>query len=349
MSSAPRARSDRGAPGDAGGPPGRTRRRVLAALGVAATAALVGAAAVDAGGGTTGADPRAKLTIMAPAAPGGGWDLASRESQQALRAASIVNNVQVVNVPGAGGTIGLTQFAGFDPDPTNLMMTGTVMEGAIALNGSSVDLSDTTPIARLAEDYEVFIVPADSPFETLDDFVATWQQDPHALAIGGGSLGGTDQMLTGLVAREVGVDPAEINYVAYSGGGEVLTSLLSGTVELGVSGYNEFSDQIEAGNLRVLALSAEERLDGLDAPTFYEEGVDVHLPNWRGLVAPAGITEEQRDELVDVVDEMVASDEWEDALRRNSWQPAVLTGDDFAAFLDEDQRRVAGIIEELGL
>ena len=330
-------------------PNDKTRRRLLGGVGVAVTAALVGFAAVDAGDGTAGADPRAKLTVMAPAAPGGGWDLAAREAQQALRAASIVNNVQVVNVPGAGGTIGLTQFADFDPDPTNLMMTGTVMEGAITVQGSSVSLADTTPIAKLAEDYEVFIVPEDSPYETIDDFVEAWQEAPSSHAIGGGGLGGTDHLLAGLLAQEVGVDPGEINYVSYPGGGEVLTALLSGTVEIGVSGYNEFSDQIEAGNLRALALSAEEPVDGIDAPTFIEQGIDVNLPNWRGIVAPAGITTAERDELVAIIDEMVASDEWQDTLRRNSWEPAVVTGDDFAEFIVEDQARVDAIIEELGL
>jgi len=328
----------------------KNRRKVVTgAVGLVATAVLVGFAAVDAGDGTAGADPRAKLTMMAPAAPGGGWDLASREAQQALRAASIVNNVQVVNVPGAGGTIGLSQFVGLGDDPTNLMMTGTVMEGAITVNGSDVDLSDTTPIAKLAEDYEVFIVPADSPYETIDDFVAAWSEAPQSHPIGGGGLGGTDHLLAGLFAREVGVDPGEINYVSYAGGGEVLTALLSGTVEIGVSGYNEFSDQIEAGNLRALALSAEEPVDGIDAPTFIEQGIDVHLPNWRGLVAPKDITDTERDELVAIIDEMVASDEWQDTLRRNSWAPAVVTGEDFADFIAEDQARVNTIIEELGL
>ena len=282
----------------------KSRRRLLGVVGIAATATLVGFAAVDAGGGTEGADPRAKLTVMAPAAPGGGWDLAGREAQQALRSASIVNNVQVVNVPGAGGTIGLTQFADFGPDPTNLMMTGTVMEGAITVNGSSVSLEDTTPIAKLAEDYEVFIVPEDSPYETIDDFVAAWKEAPSGHPIGGGGLGGTDHLLAGLFAREVGIDPGQINYVSYPGGGEVLTALLSGTVEIGVSGYNEFSDQIEAGNLRALALSAEEPVDGIDAPTLIEQGIDVHLPNWRGMVAPAGITTAQRDELVAIIEEL---------------------------------------------
>ncbi|RKN05967.1 Bug family tripartite tricarboxylate transporter substrate binding protein [Streptomyces radicis] len=327
----------------------RKKRPALAALGVVVTLGLAGFAAVDASDSTTGATPRSKLTLTAPAAAGGGWDLASRELQQALRANSIVNNAQVVNVPGAGGTIGLGQFVELGADPTRLMMTGTVMEGAITVNASRVDLLDTTPIARLAEDYEVFIVPADSPFETLDDFLDAWRADPHGHAIGGGGLGGTDHLLTGLTAREADVDPAEVNYIAFAGGGEVMTALLSGTVELGVSGYNDFRDQIDAGNLRALAVSADEPVPGIDTPTFVEQGIDVALPNWRGVVAPPGISDEERDELIAIVTEATRTPEWEDALSRNRWVDSVLTGDDFGAFIREDQARVDAIIEELGL
>lgn len=327
----------------------RTRRVLWNALGITATAVLVGVAAVNASGATAGVDPRAKLTIMAPAAPGGGWDLASRESQQVLRSTSVVNNVQVVNVPGAGGTIGLGQFTQLGDDPTNLMMTGTVMEGAITVNQSEATLGDTTPIARLAEDYIVFIVPANSPFQNLDDFIQAWRADPHGQAVGGGGIGGTDHLLTGLTAQAAGIDPGEVNYVSYAGGGEVLTALLSNTVAVGVSGYNDFSDQIEAGRLRALAVSAEEPVPGIDIPTFIEQGVDVNLPNWRGLVAPPGITDAQRDELVAIIEEMAATPEWAEVMERNRWRDALLTGSDFADFIQQDQARVNAIIEELGL
>ncbi|SDO78024.1 putative tricarboxylic transport membrane protein [Microbacterium sp. ru370.1] len=327
----------------------RTRRVLWNALGITATAVLVGVAAVNASGATAGVDPRAKLTIMAPAAPGGGWDLASRESQQVLRSTSVVNNVQVVNVPGAGGTIGLGQFTQLGDDPTNLMMTGTVMEGAITVNASAATLGDTTPIARLAEDYIVFIVPANSPFQDLDDFIQAWRADPHGQAVGGGGIGGTDHLLTGLTAQAAGIDPGEVNYVSYAGGGEVLTALLSNTVAVGVSGYNDFSDQIEAGRLRALAVSAEEPVPGIDTPTFIEQGVDVNLPNWRGLVAPPGITDAQRDELVAIIEEMAATPEWSEVMERNRWRDALLTGSDFADFIEQDQARVNAIIEELGL
>lgn len=327
----------------------RRSQLVLRTTGVAVSAVLVGFAVVNASGASGEATPRSQLTLNVPAAPGGGWDLAAREAQQALRAEDISANVQVVNVPGAGGTIGLAQFVSFPGDPTALMLTGTVMEGAIITNGSSATLQDTTPIARLANDYEVVIVPADSPFQTLDDFIAAWAEDPHSIAVGGGGIGGTDQLLAGLLMQASGIDPADLNYIAYSGGGEVLTSLLSNTVDVGISGYNEFSDQIEAGNLRALGLSAEEPIDGIDVPTFIEQGIDVELPNWRGVVASPGITDQERQALIDVITEMVESPSWQDTLERNSWTDSFLTGKDFEDFLEEDQTRIAGIIEELGL
>ncbi|WP_261165355.1 tripartite tricarboxylate transporter substrate binding protein [Microbacterium sp. Marseille-Q6965] len=327
----------------------KRKRILLGGVGIAATAVLAGFAAVDASGSDAGASPRSSLTLLAPAAPGGGWDTASREAQQAMRAESIVNNVQVVNAPGAGGAIGLSQFADMPADPTQLMMTGTVMLGAINMNASDADLSDTTPIARLAEDYEVLIVPADSPYEDYGDFLEAWIADPHGMAVGGGGMGGTDHLLAGLIARESGIDPTEMNYISYAGGGEVLTALLSHTVDVGISSYNEFQDQIEAGNLRALALSAEEPVPAIDVPTLIEQGTDVALPNWRGLVARGGITDEQREELIAIVEELVASATWQDALERNNWVPSVITGDEFAAFIEEDQARVDAIIEELGL
>lgn len=327
----------------------KSRRIVLGSAGIAATVVLAGLAAVDASGSAAGASPQASITMLAPAAPGGGWDTASREAQQAMRAESIVNNVQVVNLPGAGGAIGLSQFVDMPADPTQLMMTGTVMLGAINMNAADADLGDTTPIARLAEDYEVLIVPADSPYDDYDDFLEAWKEDPHGMAVGGGGLGGTDHLLAGLIARESGIEPTEMNYISYAGGGEVLTALLSHTVDVGISSYNEFQDQIEAGNLKALALSSEEPVETIDVPTLIEEGTDVALPNWRGLVARRGITQEEREELIAIVEELVESDAWKDALERNNWVPSVLTGDEFAQFIDEDQARIDAIIEELGL
>lgn len=317
-------------------------------LGVAA-AGVVGLALVNAASDGGEATARSKLVLMAPASPGGGWDGFARESQQAIKSEGISNNVQVVNVPGAGGTIGLGQFAQMEGRSDMLMVTGGVMVGAVELADSGVSLEDVDPLVRLADDFAALVVPADSPYETLDDFIEAWKQDPGGTSISGGSLGSIDHLLTGLVAEKVGIDPAETNYIAYSGGGEALTSMLSGTTVAGMSGYNEVADQIEAGNLRALAVSSEERLPGVDVPTFREQGVDASMANWRGLAAAPGVSEEDREELLEIVDEYRQTEHWQDALERNSWTDSFMVGEEFDAFLDEEISRTEDIVEGLGL
>lgn len=306
--------------------------------------ALVNAA--SSGGVSTA---RNKLTLIAPAAPGGGWDGFAREGQQALRAQGIVNNPQVINIPGAGGTIGLSQFVQDPGREDALLVTGGVMVGAIELADNPESFDDVVPIARMADDYAALVVPADSEFQTLDDFLTAWKQDPGANSIGGGSLGSIDHLLSGLLAKEVGIEPTAVNYVAYSGGGEALNSLLSHTTAAGMSGYNEVKDQVEAGNLRALAISSPERLEGVDVPTFREQGVDVSMSNWRGVVAAPGITEEAKQEFIDIVTEWHATPEWQNALERNNWTDTFSTGEEFENFIDAEVATAQQIVKDLGL
>ncbi|QCU77134.1 tripartite tricarboxylate transporter substrate binding protein [Citricoccus sp. SGAir0253] len=324
----------------------RTVRRAI--LGVAA-AGVVGLALVNAAADGGEATARSKLVLMAPAAPGGGWDGFARESQQAIKSGGISNNVQVVNVPGAGGTIGLGQFAQMDGRSDMLMVTGGVMVGAVELADSGTTLDDVEPVARLADDFAALVVPASSPYQTLDEFIEAWRKDPGGTSIAGGSLGSIDHLLTGLVAEEIGIDPKQANYIAYSGGGEALTSMLSGTTVAGISGYNEVADQVEAGMLRALAVSSEERLPGVDVPTFKEQGVDAVMANWRGLAAAPGVSEADEQELLEIIDEYRQTEHWQDALERNAWTDSYMTGEEFDAFLAEETARTQDIVEGLGL
>ncbi|MBX0300312.1 tripartite tricarboxylate transporter substrate binding protein [Cryobacterium sp. 1639] len=325
------------------------KKAILTVAFAAVTAVFFVAATANASSSGGTATARSKLTLIAPAAPGGGWDGFARESQQAMRVNGVVNTARVVNVPGAGGTIGLNQLGQMDGREDVLMITGAVMLGAIELADTQTTLDDVTLIARVADDYNVLVVPADSPYETIEDFAAGWAADPGGHAIAGGSLGGIDHLLSGLLAQEIGFDPQQVNYVAYSGGGEVLTSVLSNTAAAGISGYNEFSDQIEAGTIRALGTSAAEPVDGIDVPTFIESGLDVEMSNWRGYVAPAGISDDTREELVAIVTEMHATADWEDAMTRNRWSDSFSTGAELDDFVAEETVRVAAIIKELGL
>lgn len=313
---------------------------------VAVVAVFALMSAASSGGISTA---RSKLTIVAPAAPGGGWDGFSREAQAVMRESGIVTNPQVVNIPGAGGTIGLSQFAQEVGREDMLLTTGGVMVGAIELAENEESFDDVTPIARLADDYSVLVVPADSPFQTLEDFLVAWETNPGENSISGGSLGSIDHLLSGLLAQARGIKPSDVNYIAYSGGGEALNSLLAHTTAAGISGYNEVKDQIEAGTLRALGISSEKRLEGDDVPTFMEQGVDVSMSNWRGFVAPPGISEEAKQELMDIVAELQEDPAWQDAIKRNSWVDTYQVGDDFDQFIDEEVATAQQIVKELGL
>lgn len=289
------------------------------------------------------------LSIMAPASPGGGWDGTARAMQQALQEEGIVENVEVTNIPGAGGTIGLAQFVGSAGQADELMVSGLVMVGSILTNNAPVSLEQTTPIARLTGEYEVIVVPADSEIQTLDDLVAKFKEDPRSVSWAGGSAGGTDHILVGLIAEEVGVEPSGINYIAFSGGGEALAALLAADVTAGVSGLSEFAGQIEAGELRALGISSPERLEGVDIPTLIEGGVDVDLVNWRAVVAPPDLDEEGRQQLLSTVEAMATSETWQNLLEERNWMDSYLAGDEFAAFLEEDRQRVEGVLKSIGL
>lgn len=325
------------------------RRRISGVIVGIMAVVLFAFAAVNASSSAGGASPRMKLTIVAPAAPGGGWDTFAREAQQIMRVEGIANAVQVTNVPGAAGTIGLAQVADMGDRHDVMMVTGGVMVGGVVINDSPVSLEDVTPIARLADDYNVLVVPGDSPYKTLDDFMEAFTANPTGTAIGGGSLGGIDHLLAGLIARDAGVNPSSVNYLAYSGGGEVVTSLLSHTTVAGLSGYNDFRDQIESGNLRALAVSSAEPIEGVDVPTFIEQGVDVSMANWRGYVAPPDVTDEVRDELIAMVTELHGTQAWKDVLERNRWTDSFMTGPEFAAFISEETANTTELIKELGL
>jgi putative tricarboxylic transport membrane protein len=305
-------------------------------------AALLTSAAVS-------AQPR-RLTIVAPAAPGGGWDQTSRAMQQAMQQGRLARPVTVVNVPGAGGTVGLAQFVNADRGKADVVMTtGLIMVGAVLTNKSPVTLAQVTPLARLTGEYEVLVVPAASPHRTLADFIRAWKADPGQMAIAGGSAGGTDHMLAGLLAKEVGIDPTRVNYIPHSGGGETIASLVGNQVPAGVNGLGELDPFIRAGKLRALAISSEKRLPGLDIPTFVEQQVNFTIANWRAVVAPPGITAEQRAALVELMDRLHALPAWKAMLARNNWTDMYQSGAAFEAFLREENTRAAAVLKSIGL
>ncbi|WP_244448757.1 tripartite tricarboxylate transporter substrate binding protein [Bosea sp. LC85] len=288
---------------------------------------------------------------MAPAAPGGGWDGTARSMQQALTASGIAKSVQVANVTGAGGTIGLAQLVTAGKgDGSQLMVNGFVMVGAILLNKSPVTLTQTTPIARLTAEALVIVVPTESPIKNAKDLAERVKADPAKVTWAGGSAGGADHILAALFAGAAGGDATKINYIPFSGGGEALAAMLGGRVTAGISGYGEFEGQIKAGKLRVIGVSSPARLaNAPDAPTFKEQGVDLELLNWRSVVAPPGLNAAQTQALADAVGKMAKSKEWNEILKARGWDDAYLPAAEFATFLKAEEARVAKVMKDVGL
>jgi putative tricarboxylic transport membrane protein len=291
-----------------------------------------------------------ELKIMAPANPGGGWDQTARSMQQALVAAGIAKSVQVTNVGGAGGSVGIAQFVNSAKgDGSQLMVNGFVMVGALAMNKSPVTLDQVTPIARLTEEIQVIVVPANSSIKDAKDLAAALKADIAKVTFAGGSAGGIDHIMAALFAGAIGADATKINYVPFSGGGESLAAILGGKVTAGISGYSEYEGQIKAGKLRAIGITAAARRPGVDVPTFKEQGVDLVLTNWRSVVAAPGITAEQKKVLTDAIDKLVKSPAWQEVLKQKGWDDAYLPGDGFADFLKSENTRITGVLKSIGL
>lgn len=337
----------------------RPARRTTRAL-VATTASLVLAGGLAAcSGGSTGSSasggefPSESIEYMVPSGAGGGWDTTARTMQEVMQSEDVVTeNVNVFNVEGGGGATGLAQMQESTGDPHAWMMTGLVMHGALQLADSELSLSEnSTPIATLTAEPEAFVVPADSPYKDIKDVVDAYVEDPASVTFGGGSAGGSDQMVVAELMKKAGGDAAAMKYVPYDGGGEAVAGILSGDVEVGVSGVSEFEQQVASGKMRLLAISTAESVDvaGEPAPTLKDAGYDIDFSNWRGLVAAPGLSDEDVEAVRATVDEVHGTDAWQQALEENGWLDFYKTGTEAEEFFRSEGERVAALYEDLGL
>jgi putative tricarboxylic transport membrane protein len=319
----------------------RLARRLGGGLGaLALCAALAGPVAAQA---------LDELTLIAPAAPGGGWDGTARAMAEVLQQAGIVKSAKVENVPGAGGTVGLAQFAKKAKDPKTVLVFGQIMVGAVLTNKSPVGLDKVTPLARLTSEWQAIVVPANSDIKTVADLVKKLKENVAGVTWGGGSAGGTDHICAALFAKGAGVDPAKINYIAHSGGGEAMASILGGHVTVGLNSVSEVEPQVKAGKLRWIGVSSEERIPGIDAPTFKEAGIDLTLGNWRGVVGAPELSEADTKKLAEAMDKMVKSEQWKKKLQEKGWQDNYMPIPQFDAYLKEENARVSDILKSVGL
>ena len=326
----------------------RNGRRMVTGLVIAVVAALL----VSACGVTRGEEASGlhRLRMMVPNSPGGGYDLTARTAVKIMEDDDITGRVEVFNVIGAGGTVAMARLMNEKGNGDLMMMMGLGVVGATYTNGSKARASDATALAKMVEEQEGILVPADSPFTTVQDFVAAWKADPASVTIGGGSSpGGPDHLFPMETAKAAGVDPAEVNFVSYDGGGDLLTALLGKKITVGTSGLGEFVDQIESGQLRVLAVSGSERVEDVDAPTLSEAGINLTFTNWRGILAPPGISDDDKQALVKVLEELHGTQQWKEALVKNGWTDAFETGAPFEQFLKDQDNRVSSTLTDLGL
>ena len=336
------------------------RRLKLTAAMLASAALLVtgcGATATQDQGGSGGSggaggsgQPLAGVRFMVPNTPGGGYDTTARAAAKVMDDVKVTRSMEVFNLAGAGGTVGLSRTVAEKGNGKLLMMMGLGVVGAQYTNQSTAKLDQTTPIAKLMEESGAIVVAKDSPYKTINDLVTAWKANPKSLAVGGGSSpGGPDHLLPMQLAQTVGIDPKDVNYVAYDGGGDLLPAVLGGKIAFGASGFSEFLDQVEAGEVRVLAISGPERVAAIDAPTLKESGIDLEFTNWRGIVAPPEISEDDKAALVGAVAAMHASQEWKDVLTKNGWTDAYLPEAEFKTYLTEQTTDVEDVLTKLGL
>jgi putative tricarboxylic transport membrane protein len=308
------------------------------------------AALAVAGGLPHAAQAATVLKMMIPANPGGGWDTTGRAVGRSLIDAKAADSVQYENKGGAAGIIGLAQFVNSaKADPHAVIMMGAVMLGGIITGKPPVDLRTATPIARLTSEYNVFVVPAASPFKTMKDVVAQLKKDPGSVKWGGGSRGSTEHIAACMLARNVGVDPKKVNYVAFRGGGEAVAAILGGNVTVGGSGYSEFAEHIESGKMRPIAVTSQKRLPGIAIPTMKEQGYDVILGNWRGIYGAPGISAADRETLTQAVVAATKTKSWNEALTKNGWTPALMTGKEFEDFVEYEFSSLRAIMYLSGM
>ncbi|WP_115790116.1 Bug family tripartite tricarboxylate transporter substrate binding protein [Arthrobacter silvisoli] len=325
---------------------------VAAGLAIAATGCGVtsGGGSAATSGSAADSGPLTGLRIMVPNTAGGGYDTTARTAAKVMNDTKTATNVEVFNLAGAGGTVGLARLVNEKGNKDLAMLMGLGVVGASYTNKSEAKLTATTPLARLIQEPGAIMVPKDSPYKTIGELVDAWKKDPSKLAVGGGSSpGGPDHLLPMQLAQAVGIDPKKVNFVSFDGGGDLLPAILGNKIGFAASGAGEYIQQIKTGSVRVLAVSGAERLEGIDAPTFKESGIDLEFTNWRGIVAPPGVSDADRDRIVTALTKMHGTDEWKAALKDHGWTDAFITGEEFSTFLKEQDTRVADVLTKLGL
>ena len=292
--------------------------------------------------------PLSKIDWTIPANPGG-YSLTSNAISDTLKAEDLLGEYTSTFKPGAGGAVGLGAFQEIKGKPEAALVTGIAMTGGLYSNKSPLNLLASTPIAKVLREYDAIVVPANSKYRTLNQLMDDLKAKPNGVAIAGGSKGGIDHQVIGLLAQTAGIDPTKLNYVVFSGGPEVITSVLSGSTQVGISGSSEFNAFVSSGKLRVLGVSSSKALPGFKGKTFKQQGYDLVYGNWRGIMAPADISKADYTNFIKVIDIMHISPSWKEQLKKNNWDNEFSAGTDFKAFLEKHIPEINKVMKGLGI
>lgn len=283
-----------------------------------------------------------------PANPGG-YSLTSGAISDSLKAEDLLGDYTSSFKPGAGGSVGLAAFQEIKGKPEAALVVGIALTGGMYSNKSTLNLLSSTPIAKVLREYDAIVVPASSKYRTLNQLMDDLKAKPNGVAIAGGSKGGIDHQVIGLLAQKAGIDPTKLNYVVFSGGPEVVTSLLSNSTQVGISGSAEFAAFVASGKLRVLGVSSAKALKGFKGKTFVSQGYDLVYGNWRGIMAPADLSKADYMNFIKVIDIMHVSPSWKAQLVKNNWDNEFAAGTDFKSFLEKHIPEINGVMKGLGI
>jgi len=292
--------------------------------------------------------PLKSIDWTIPANPGG-YSLTGDAITNSLKAEGLLTSTTSVFKPGAGGAVGLAAFQEIKGKPEAAIVTGIAMTGGLYSNKSPLNLLDSTPIAKILREYEGIVVPANSKYRTLKQLMDDLVAKPNTVAIAGGNKGGVDHQTIGLLAQEAGVDPTKLNYVVYSGGPEVITSVLSNATQVGISGALDFAPFVASGKMRYLGVSSAKPLSGIKAKTFVSQGYNLVYGNWRGIMAPADLSKADYLNFIKVIDIMHVSPAWKAELTKNKWDNEFEAGIKFKTFLEKHIPEINKVMKGLGI
>ena len=289
--------------------------------------------------------------FLIPGGAGGGWDGTARGTGEALVNAGIVGNASYENMSGGGGGVAIAHLIENAASSDGTLMVNSTPIVIRALTGEiAQSFRDLTLIAGTVGDYAALVVTADSEITSMDEALAMYREAPMDFAIGGGSVpGGMDHLVAAIVMQAAGEDPTAFNYIGYDAGGEAMAGLLSGEIDALSTGFSEAVALAEQGEVRILGVTAPERVAAYDAaPTFAEQGIDAQFVNWRGFFAAPGMSDELVTAYQEMLGAMLETPEWEAVRARMGLVNIFRPGDEFEAFLEAQETQIGDLMRSLG-